>query len=80
MPGPDAARMTHPARAAHRSSYLLRILASSFGRDSYRYELHELRSGRVRTFESLAALQGHLGRAEAFGWVVPDVESGTRCE
>jgi hypothetical protein len=80
MPDADAARMTPRARTAHRSSYLLRILASSFGRDAYRYELHELRSGRVRTFESLAALQGHLGRAEACGWAVSNVESGTDCE
>lgn len=62
MPRGKAAGMSAKARPRLRSSYLLRVHA---GGDGCRYELHELRSGDVRSFESLAALQRHLGEAEA---------------
>lgn len=65
MPSGEAAGMSSSMRSKLRSSYLLRVLAGPPGLDGCRYELHELRSGEVRGFASLAALQCHLGEAEA---------------
>ena len=59
-------------RSKRLSSYLLRVIAGSRGGAGCRYELHELRSGEVRRFESLAALQCHLGEAEAERAVTAD--------
>ena len=57
--------MSPSTRSKRLSSYLLRVVAGSEGGAGCRYELHELRSGEVTRFESLAALQCHLGEAEA---------------
>jgi hypothetical protein len=65
MPSGEAADMFARTRSRLRSSYLLRVLAGPADVDGCRYELHELRSGEVRNFESLAALRCHLGEAEA---------------
>lgn len=65
MPVEEAAPMLTSTRPTLHSSYLLRVLGTTTGNGGYRYELHELRSGVVRNFESLAALQCHLGGVEA---------------
>ena len=65
MPVEQAAAMLTNTRPTLHSSYLLRVLAVPAGNDGYRYELHELRSGVVRNFASLAALHRHLGEVEA---------------
>lgn len=65
MPVGDAPRMSPDTRPKLRSSYLLRVLSGPVQHAGCRYELRELRSGEVRSFESLAALRRHLGEAEA---------------
>ncbi len=57
--------MSPSTRSKRLSSYLLRVIAGFPELAGCRYELHELRSGEVLHFESLAALQCHLGEAEA---------------
>ena len=72
MPSREAPRMSTSTRSKRLSSYLLRVIAGSRGSAGCRYELHELRTGEVRSFDSLAALQCHLGEAEAERAVMAD--------